>query len=37
MTAATSLGFESIGTWLVLISVVVASMRFAKKRSSCDR
>src|SRR5262249_52816146 len=34
MTAATSLGFESIGTWLVSSSFVVALMRFAKKRSS---
>src|SRR6266850_723019 len=34
MTAATSFGFESIGTWLVSNSVVVAFMRFAKKRSS---
>jgi hypothetical protein len=34
MTAATSFGFESIGTWLVFNSVVVAFMRFAKKRSS---
>src|SRR6202171_2506306 len=34
MTAATSAGFESIGTWLLVISVVVAFIRFAKKRSS---
>src|SRR5256885_13924265 len=34
MTAATSFGFESIGTWLVSNCVVVAFMRFAKKRSS---
>src|SRR5258705_9149454 len=34
MIAATSFGFDSIGTWLVLNSVVVAFMRFAKKRSS---
>ena len=34
ITAATSFGFESIGTWLVSNSVVVAFMRFAKKRSS---
>jgi hypothetical protein len=34
MTAATSFGFESIGTWLVSNSVVFAFMRFAKKRSS---
>src|SRR5258705_7972418 len=34
MTEATSFGFESIGTWLVSNSVVVAFMRFAKKRSS---
>ena len=34
MTAATSFGFESIGTWLVFNSVVVAFMRCAKKRSS---
>src|SRR5580765_704043 len=34
MTAATSFGFESIGTWLVSSSVVLAFMRFAKKRSS---
>src|SRR5882672_12242295 len=34
MTAATAFGCESIGTWLVFNSVVVAFMRFAKKRSS---
>src|SRR5258705_46429 len=34
MTAATSFGFESIGTWLVSSSFVVAFMRFAKKLSS---
>src|SRR5450432_2540657 len=34
ITADTSLGFDSIGTWLVSSSVVVAFMRFAKKRSS---
>ena len=34
MTAATALGCESIATWLVFSSVVVAFMRFAKKRSS---
>jgi hypothetical protein len=33
MTAATSFGFESIDTWLVSSSVVVAFMRFAKERS----
>jgi hypothetical protein len=31
MTAATSSGLESIGTWLVFNSVVVAFMRFAKR------
>jgi hypothetical protein len=34
MTAATSFGFESMGTWLVAISVVLAFICFAKKRSS---
>ena len=34
MTAATSFGFESIATWLVSSSVVVAFMRLAKKRSA---
>ena len=34
ITAATSFGFESIGTWLVSSSFVVAFMRFAKKRCS---
>jgi hypothetical protein len=34
MTAATACGGESIDTWLALSSVVVAFMRFAKKRSS---
>src|SRR4030095_5093068 len=34
ITAATSFGFESIGTWLVFNSVVVAFTRFAKNRSS---
>src|SRR5438552_17924134 len=34
ITAATSFGFESIGTWLGSSSVVVAFIRFAKKRSS---
>ena len=34
MTAATDFGCESIDTWLALSSVVVAFMRFAKKRSS---
>src|SRR6266850_7884281 len=34
MTAATAFGCDSIGTWLVFNSVVVAFMRFAKKRSS---
>src|SRR4030095_16929069 len=34
MTAATALGCESIGTWLVFNSVVVAFIRFAKNRSS---
>src|SRR5262245_5590124 len=33
MTAATSFGFDSIDTWLAVNSVVVAFMRFAKKRS----
>src|SRR5689334_3732011 len=34
MTADTSFGFESIGTWLESSSFVVAFMRLAKKRSS---
>src|SRR5262249_51355528 len=34
ITAATALGCESIATWLAFSSVVVAFMRFAKKRSS---
>src|SRR6266487_6658476 len=34
MTAATAFGCESMGTWLVFNSVVVAFMRLAKKRSS---
>src|SRR5262245_53387049 len=33
MTAATSFGFDSIATWLASNSVVVAFIRFAKKRS----
>jgi len=33
MTAATSFGFDSIETWLAFNSVVLAFMRFAKKRS----
>src|SRR5258705_2728787 len=34
MTAATSFGLESIGTWLASSSVVVALLRLAKKRNS---
>src|SRR6267143_6581331 len=34
MTAATAFGCESIARWLVLSSVVVAFIRFAKNRSS---
>ena len=32
ITSRTTLGFDSIGTWLVATSVVVAFMRFAAKR-----
>ena len=35
LTAATALGFDSIGTWPELSVMVVALMRFAASRSDC--
>src|SRR2546425_6854453 len=33
ITSSTCLGWESMGTWLLFTSTVLASMRFAAKRS----